>query len=97
MLDLKAIQKKYQTSETTVDVKAWGGEVKIRQLTVSESAEVAHTSARGEGVNAMVKNVAFALVEPSITFDELSKLPGDSFEGIKEINDALSELNEPKK
>lgn len=97
MLDLQAIQKQCQTSQTTLNVEAWKGDVKIRQLTVAQSAEVVELSSKGQHVQAMVRGVSFSLVEPVISFQDLSELSGDAFEGIREINEALGKLNEPKK
>lgn len=97
MLSFEDIQSKCKTTEKTVEIDAWGGEVKIRQLSVSESADVIATQSRGDGAMAMVKTAAYALVEPKMTVKKILALPQDAFDGLREIVEALGEMDEPKK
>lgn len=110
MLKIEDIRKKHPTQEKTVTIKAWGGDVRIRQLTIGERAEVMgmmmsgdgkvvgkkiHTNA-GQYAKSRILAASFALVEPSISYDELSALP-DAMDAVNEINEALNEFDAPKK
>lgn len=97
MLSFEDIQASSKTVEKTVEIDAWGGEVKIKQLTIAESADVIATQAKGEQVLSMAKTASYALVEPKMSVKKLIALPQDSFEGIAEIVNAVAELAEPKK
>ena len=97
MLDLAAIEGQYKTSEKVVRIEAWDGDVKIRQLTVAESAEVMAAQSSGDAALAMVKTASFALVEPKLSEKKIKALPQESFEAIGEIVEAVGALSEPKK
>ncbi len=97
MLSFDDIQQQCKTAESTVQIDAWNGEVKVRQLTVAESAEVIATQAKGDHATAMVKTASFALVEPRMSVKKLQDLPQSAFDAIKEIVEAVGELGEPKK
>lgn len=97
MLSLDDIQNQCKTAESTVQIDAWDGEVKIRQLTVAESANVISTQNRGDQATAMVMTASFALVEPKASVKKLQGLSQEAFEGIKEIVEAVGDLGEPKK
>ena len=110
MLKIEDIRKKHPTQEKTVTIKAWGGDVRIRQLTIGERAEVmgmmmaGDTKVIGDKVQANAGQYAksrmlaasFALVEPQISYDELSGLAG-AMEAVDEIYEALNEFDAPKK
>ncbi|MBL4730282.1 MAG: hypothetical protein JKY28_02690 [Sulfurimonas sp.] len=97
MLTLEDIEKICKTKEGTVNIEAWGGEVKIRQLTVAETAEVVKTQTAGDGAMSTIKMASFALVEPKMSVKKMLSLPAEAFEGIAEIVKAVGELQEPKK
>lgn len=97
MLKLKDIQKKYVTAEKTVKIDAWGGEVKIRQLTVDQSAEAVFARGTGGNTATMIKTAAFALVEPEMSEENIRALSDPAFKGIIEIVTAVGSFSEPKK
>lgn len=47
MLELKDIQNLHKTAEKTIKVKAWNGEVRIRQLTTAERLQVTDITLEG--------------------------------------------------
>lgn len=110
MLKLEDIQKKHPTQEKTITVKAWGGDVRIRQLTIGERSEVmgmmmaGDTKVVGDKIQANAGQYAksrilaasFALVEPAISYEDLSSLHG-AMEAVDEIYEALNEFDTPKK
>jgi len=95
MLSLDDI-KGAKTKEAVVHIDGWGGEVRIRQLTVAESSEVAALQGRGEHAAALVRLASFALVEPRMSVRDINALPADAFEAIREIADAVGEIEGPK-
>lgn len=110
MLKFEDIQKKHPTQEKTITVKAWGGDVRIRQLTIGERSEVMAMMMSGDGkvvrdkiranagqyAKSRILAASFALVEPAISYDDLSALSG-SMDAVNEINEALNEFDTPKK
>ena len=88
-------------------------EVKIRKLTIKEQAEVnaliygdLTLDEAQEGTahidllavqESQILSASYALVEPSLTVDEIKNLPSDALEGISEIQEALTNWSEPKK
>lgn len=93
------------TEEKVVNIKAWGGEVKIRPLTIAERNEVINLLQKDGDINnakiaslieAQVLTAHFALVEPKISPDELKALPEKAFEGVKEICEEVDRLNVKK-
>ena len=97
MLSFEDIQKQCKTAEATVEIEAWGGEVKIRQLTVAETADVVKSQTDGDSAMSTIKLVSYALVEPKMTVKKILSLPAEAFEGIRQIAEALSNLESPKK
>jgi len=70
----------------TVDVSAFGGSVKAKQLTIKQAGDVAKL----EGFEGVVLAVHFALVEPAMTVDDLNKLPSSFAEDFAKIIEAIS-------
>jgi len=69
----------------TREVEAFGGTVKVRDLTIKEAAEV---STEQNDLVAMVKSVSYALVEPRMTVKELetiSSLHAKDFAAILKV------------
>lgn len=97
MLKLSDIQKKHSTAEKTIKVEAWGGDVKIRDLTVAESADVVATRMRGEAGMSVVKTASYALIEPAMTVADISAMSEDAFDGVSEIVKAIGEFKPEKK
>lgn len=97
MLSLEDIQSQCKTTEKTVKIKAWGGDVKIRQLTVKESSDVLTSQLAQDGAMAMIKTASFALLEPKMSIDKIQDLSQEAFEGIREVVEAVGELSEVKK
>ncbi|WP_345993764.1 hypothetical protein [Sulfurimonas sp. HSL-1716] len=98
MLTIDDISKKFtKTSETTIKVKAWGGEVKVRELTLAEAADVNIERTKKDYVMVVTKTVYYALVEPAIPLDDLKKMKEGVFDGIKEIYDEINKSDVPGK
>ena len=110
MLNINDIKASHATKETTVEVKAWGGEVRVRQLTAAERAEVVSIMQGGSSlvdgkmeVNignltmARIAEASFALVDPAMSRDEIASLGESAIEGVHEICEALAEFGKPKK
>lgn len=107
MLNLSDIQTFCKTEEKTVKIKAWNGEVRIRQLSTAQRAEVVEII-QGEGgvsnenikfsnvIKAQILTAHYALVEPNLTTKQLEALPEAAFEGVKEICDEIDKLNKKK-
>lgn len=105
MLKLQNIKENFSAEEKVVNVKAWGGEVKIRPLTIAERNEVIATMQKdgaqekvglADFIAAQIKTAHFALVDPKISEEELKALPERAFEGVKEICDEVEKLNAKK-
>lgn len=96
-LTIEEIQERAKTSEDTVEIESWGGEVKIRTLTVAQGREVAALYNKGDRVGSVVRTVYYGLVEPKVTLKQLDKLASRAgMNGINEIAQAISELDSPK-
>lgn len=96
MLSLEDIQNQSKMATATVEIEAFGGEVKIQQLTVAQSAEIFNLQQKGDAAMSLLRTASYALVEPKLTVKKLLALPDSAFDGIREIVDAVGELQEPK-
>ena len=97
MIDLKTIEKKFQTQEKVIEVKAWEGKVKIKKLTIEETNSFLNTRETDGGIAGIIQAVSFCLVEPKIEVSELNTLGESAFKGVEEIFQALNEFSNPKK
>lgn len=113
MLDKNALLGKFKRNEKTIQVKAWGDEVKIQQLSIKEKSEIealiygnATPKELEKGsfkidikllMASRMKAVSYSLVEPLMSVDDLESLIGEASEGINEIYKEIEEYNVPKK
>lgn len=104
---------KFKTKTKEVEVKSWGMNVEIRELTVAESSEVQSLMLKdstadelssgtvnismGKFEESKIKAVSLSLVNPKLSEGELSGMGSAASEGITEIYDAIGEFNKPKK
>lgn len=109
MLELKNLQEIYKTKEKVVTIKAWGGDVKIKELTTKQRSEIVEVmqgdsqiDEKGAGLKlsnltkAQVLTAHYALVEPAMSIKDIENLSESAFEGIKEINDEVEKLSKKK-
>lgn len=109
MLNLKDIQNLCQTQEKVITIKAWNGDVKIRELTTKQRAEVievmqGNSEIDEKGTNLKLSNLTksqillahYALVEPAMSLKDIENLSESAFEGIREINEAVEKLSKKK-
>lgn len=97
MIDLKDLQAKYPIEEKQVKIKAWGGDVKIKRLTLEETSKYFHIKETDGAIEGMITAVSYALVDPKINTNDLNSLNESSFEGVQEIFDELMEFTNTKK
>lgn len=113
MITKADLKKKYTSQTKTIEVKSWGGEVEIRKLTIAENNEAQAVLLKdklasemangrvevsiGQAQASAVIAVAYALVNPKMTVEELSGLDSEGMEGVTEIKKALDEWDTPKK
>ncbi len=113
MIAFKDIQERFSKETKEIEVKSWGGTVKIRKLTIRENDEVqamfmndATTEELSNGnleisISKLQASqrlaVSMALVEPKLSVKQLEDLPTDAAEGIAEIYEQLQEWDKPKK
>ena len=111
LLSKDDILKKFVTDEKVIDVKAWGGKVKIRKLTMKEKAEINELMlsdatqeelekgqvriAISKMAEVKMRAVAYALVEPRLSYNELRQLDGAAMEGVDEIYEELEKFDQP--
>ncbi|WP_170019187.1 hypothetical protein [Campylobacter sp. RM16190] len=105
MLNLESIKQSVCTDEKVVKIKAWGGEVKIRPLTIAErikATEVFQQSSETTNVKivdvleAQILTAHFALVEPKLSIAEIKELPEEAYAGIRQISEEVEKLNAKK-
>lgn len=105
MLDLKQIMQKNPVDEKVVKIASWGGEVKIRPLSIKERNDVVSVLQDGldeksmaidKVVKAQILTAHYALNEPKLSISEIESLPESAFKGIKEICDEVEKLNAKK-
>ena len=112
-ITLEDLRDRFKIDTKEVYIKAWGGNVTIKKLTIAEENKVNEllysdvTSDELENnkikVNiskaneANILRASFALVKPKMKPKELSSLPPEALEGVEEIIKALAEWSKPKK
>ena len=110
---LNDLKEKFDTSTKEVEVKAWGGTVTIKKLTIEESNRVQAmllSDATPEELDngeinvkiskaqeANILRVSLALVKPKMKPQELGSLSPEAMDGVNEIIAALDEWDKPKK
>lgn len=113
MITKAGLKKKFTSDTMTIEVKAWGGEVEIRKLTIAANNEAQAVLLKdrlasemqdgkveisiGQAQASAVIAVSHALVNPKMSIEELSSLDSDGMEGVTEIKRALDEWDKPKK
>lgn len=113
MLNKEDLLGKFKRNEKTIQVKAWGGEVVIQQLSIKEKGEIealiygnSTPKELEKGtfkldikslMASRMKAVSCSLVEPKMSVEDLESLTGDASEGINEIYKAIEDFNAPKK
>ena len=97
MLELENITGKAKTKEATVNIPAWGGDVKLRTLTCGQAADVTAAQSKGEQGLALLLTAHFSLVEPAMSMKQLSELPQEMMTGVSEIITEVGKLDKPKK
>jgi len=113
-ITLDDLKSKFGTTETKeIEVKAWGGTVVIRKLTIAETNKINDlilSDATPEELEngkmkvkvskaneANILKVSFALVQPKMKPKELESLSPEAMDGINEIIEALEAWDKPKK
>lgn len=112
MLDKSLLFEKYNRGSKEVEVPAWGGTVKIQKLTIKEKTEIesilyANASQKelskgsfkidlSQMMAAQIKSISYALVEPSMSIEELEGLTGEAIEGLKQLAKEIDDFNTPK-
>ncbi|MFT7880713.1 MAG: hypothetical protein ABXS91_10005 [Sulfurimonas sp.] len=113
MITKSGLRKEFGTRTKKIEVKAWGGEVEIKRLSIAENNEAQSVLLKdmavsdvqggqvevsiGQSQASAVISVAYALVNPRMTAEELGSLDSDGMEGVTEIKTALDEWDTPKK
>ncbi|MCR8685219.1 hypothetical protein [Campylobacter ureolyticus] len=106
MLELKDLQTNFAVKEKVIKIKAWNGEVKIRELTTKERSQIVEVM-QGDSIidekgstlklsnltKAQILTAHYGLVEPSLSTKDIESLSESAFEGIKEINEAIEGLS----
>lgn len=109
MLKKKSLLDRFKLEEKEINVKAWDDKVKIRKLTIAESTKVNAILSDGAEPKedgkffipmdrlkrAQVATVAFALVEPKISAEELESLSDEAHEGVAEIYNQVITFDKP--
>lgn len=111
MLKINEILGINKINEKVVKIPSWGGEVKIRPLSIKERGEVISVLQGDVDINdewkpsnislsaitkAQILTAHYALIEPKISVSELEDMPESAFAGIKEICDEVEKLNAKK-
>lgn len=111
MLEISEILDLNKVNEKVVKIPAWGGEVKIRPLSIKERSEVisvmqGDATLNNEGkpsfislsaiTKAQILTAHYALIEPKISVSELENMPEAAFSGVKEICDEVEKLTAKK-
>lgn len=104
MLSLDDIKSNFALNERVVKIKAWSGEVKLRDLNTAEYNQilsVAGVSASDDklknelDIAKLVKSqmlcASLALVEPKLSLKEIESLNKEAFAGISEIYSLVME------
>lgn len=68
------------------EIEAFGGTVKVRELTVKEAGMIADAT----GATASLMAVSFALVEPAMSVEELELLPAAFADDFAKIIEAIT-------
>lgn len=104
MMDKSTLLSSAKPEEITIYVKAWGGEVKARPLTIGEYVNTHKAVMNGESgmdalMEAQIQAVSTSLIEPKITAQELRSIDVNKIDGIVEIYEKITKTWEevPKK
>lgn len=99
----------FALKEKVVKIKAWDGEVKIRELTTKQRSEIIEImqgdsllDEKGSSlklsnlIKAQILTAHYGLVDPALSIKDIENLSESAFEGIKEINEAIESLSKKK-
>ena len=110
---LEELRERFDTPTKEIEVKAWGGKVTIKKLTIEEEnrvqalllSDVTPEELEENKINVKIANAqqanllkaSLALVKPKMKPQELGALSPEAMEGVNEIIEALEKWDKPKK